>query len=382
MAKRDYYEILGLNKGCSDDEIKKAYRKMAKKYHPDLNPGDKQAETSFKEVNEAYEILGDNQKKSQYDAYGHSAFEQGSGGSGFSGGFSGASYDFGDIDLGDIFGSFFGGGFGGRSRNPNAPKKGNDIRVQLIISFMEAVHGCEKEVSISTLHNCDDCNGTGSKDKNKKTCTECGGTGQIKISQRTPFGMVQTSKTCNKCSGTGSVINNPCKTCSGSGKINKPTKVSIKIPAGIDDEQIVSVQGKGDVGANGGPNGDLLVIIAVRPDAIFEREGYDVWCEIPITYAQAVLGDDVIVPSVDGKIKYNIPAGTQPGTVFRLKHKGIAHLRGRGKGDGYVKVTVEVPKNLNSEQKQAVKKLDLLLTGDKYYEKRKGFLDKIKDAFS
>jgi len=381
LAKRDYYETLGINKGSSDDEIKKAYRKMAKQHHPDLNPGDKEAESKFKEANEAYEILSDSGKKAKYDQFGHSAFEQGAGG-GYGGGFSSGSYDFGDIDLGDIFGNFFGGGFGGRSRNPNSPRKGGDIRVQLIISFMEAVHGCEKDISIDTLHNCDNCNGTGSKDKNKKTCSECSGSGQIKVSQRTPFGMVQTSKTCGRCSGTGTIITNPCGNCNGIGKINKPTKISIRIPGGIDDEQIVSVQGKGDIGVNGGPNGDLLVIVGVRPDPIFERDGYDIWCEIPITYTQAVLGDDIIVPSVDGKIKYNIPVGTQPGTVFRLKHKGIMHLRGRGRGDGYVKVTIEVPKNLTNEQKDAVEKLDLLLTDDKHYENRKGFFDKIKDAFS
>ncbi|MGL5972864.1 MAG: molecular chaperone DnaJ [Oscillospiraceae bacterium] len=373
--KRDYYETLDIDKGSSDDEIKKAYRKLAKEYHPDLNPGDKSAEANFKEISEAYEVLSDKTKKVKYDQYGHAAFDQMGGGGG------GSAYDFGDIDLGDIFGSFFGGGFG-RRQNPNAPRKGSDLRVQLIISFMEAVHGCEKEIKIDILHNCSDCNGTGSKDKAKKTCSECGGAGQVKVSQRTPFGIVQTAKTCTRCSGKGTIITSPCMTCNGNGTVTKSNAINVRIPAGIDDDQVVSVQGRGNIGANGGPNGDLLVIMGVRPDPIFERDGYDIWCEIPITYAQAALGDEIVVPSVDGKIKYKIPQGTQPGTVFRLKGKGVAYIRGKSKGDGYVKINVEIPKNLNNDQKDLIKKLDTLLIGDNHYEKQKSFFDKIKDAFS
>lgn len=378
-SKRDYYEVLGLNKGASDSEIKKAYRRLAKQYHPDLNPNDKKAEASFKEVNEAYEVLSDSDKKSRYDQFGHAGVDpnQGFGGGGFS-----QSYDFGDIDLGDIFGSFFDGGFGGSRSNPNSPKKGKDVQVKINIGFMDAVKGCQREITIETLNDCDECNGTGSASKNVEICSKCNGQGQTKISQRTPFGMVQTSQTCRRCNGKGSIIKNPCNFCSGSGKVNKKHTINVKIPQGINDGQAISLYGKGHSGINGGPSGNLFVIVNVLSDPIFQRDGYDIWCDIPITFAQAVLGDEIIVPSVDGKIKYKVPAGTQTGTVFRLKNKGVHHLKSMARGDAYVRVNVEVPKNINNEQKELLKKFEASLSSDGNYEKRKNFFEKIKDAFN
>ena len=379
-TQRDYYDILGVDKSSSADEIKKAYRKQAKKYHPDLNPDDAAAESSFKEASEAYEILSDSEKKSRYDQLGHAGVNQNGGDGG--GGFGGA--DFGDVDLGDLFGSFFGGGGGfggGRRANPNAPRKGADTRINVMLSFMEAAHGCEKELTTSIQDNCGKCNGSGSQNGKKTTCPECSGTGQVKVQQRTPFGVIATSKPCSRCSAQGTIITDPCKQCGGNGKVTKTKTITVKIPAGIDDEQIVSVQGRGNAGFNGGPSGDLLVVVGVRPDPLFERDGYDVWCEIPITYAQAALGDSITVPTVDGKIKYTVAAGTQPGTVFRLKGRGIQSVRGRGKGDGYVKVVVEIPKNLNNQQKEALEKFEGLLSNDTHYEKRTSFFDKLKNKF-
>lgn len=377
--KRDYYEVLGLSKNATQDEIKKAYRKLAKENHPDLNPGDQAAEARFKEVSEAYEVLSDEEKKGRYDQFGHAGVDPNFAGGGAGGGFGGM-YDFGD--LGDLFGNIFSGGFGGSSRaNRNGPRKGSDVRASVTISFMEAVHGCEKEVTISRSQTCSNCDGTGSDSKAPSTCPDCGGTGQQTVSQRSPFGTIQTTRTCSRCGGSGKVVTDPCYVCHGSGATEKTSKIKVKIPAGIDDDQIISVPGRGNAGANGGSSGDLLVIVSVRPDLFFEREGYDIWCEVPITYSQAVLGDSITIPSIDGKIKYNVPAGTQPSTVFRLRGKGIPNLRGRGKGDQYVRVVVEVPKDLNKQQKEALKTFESSLT-NKNYEKRKGFFDKLKDAFN
>lgn len=383
--KRDYYEVLGLSKGASEADIKKAYRKLAKENHPDLNPDDKAAETRFKEISEAYEVLSDSDKKARYDQFGHAGIDPNQGGGGFGGfGGGGATYEFGDFgDLGDLFGSFFGGsgGFGRRS-NPNAPRKGADLRTNITISFMEAVHGCEKEVTLARTETCDHCDGTASESKNPSTCPECNGTGQQTVSQRSPFGTIQTTRTCSRCGGSGKVVTDPCTKCKGTGATQTTSTLNIKIPAGIDDEQVISVPSKGNAGTNGGPSGDLLVVVSVRPDPMFEREGYDVWCEVPITYSQAVLGDSLTIPSIDGKIRYNIPAGTQSHTVFRLKGKGIPNLRGRGKGDQYVRVLVEVPQSLNKTQKDALKKFEDSLDGTENYEKRKGFFEKLKDAFN
>ena len=378
--KRDFYEILGVSKGAPDDEIKKAYRKLAKKYHPDLNPGDKSAEAKFKELNEAYEVLSDSDKKGRYDQFGHAGvdpnFGGGAGGNPFQGGAGG-------FDFTDIFDSFFGGGFGGSSRrsNPNAPRRGSDIQSSVAISFEEAAKGCKKEIKYHQIDLCDDCHGTGAaKGTSPKTCEACSGTGQVRINQRTPFGVVQSAQACDKCRGTGKIVETPCKTCDGKGRVRRAKTYDVNIPAGIDDEQVLSVGGMGNAGLNGGPAGDIHVYVSVRPHPIFERRGNDVWCEMPISFTQAALGADVTVHTLDGAVTYHIHEGTQPGDVFKLKSRGIQSLHGRGKGDQFVQVSVEVPKNLSKSQKELLKELDNQ-TDDKNYPKRKSFFSKVKDAF-
>lgn len=379
--KRDYYEVLGVDKSVSDDELKKAYRKAAKKYHPDLNPGDAEAEKCFKEVNEAYEVLSDKEKRARYDQFGHAGvdpnFGAGAGGGGFGGGFNG---DFGD--LGDIFNSFFGGGFGGgRRSNPNAPRRGNDTAASVTISFEEAAKGCKKTVKVTKIENCTDCGGNGAKKgTSAKTCSVCHGTGQVATTQRTPFGVIQTQQVCNNCHGSGKIIDTPCDTCHGKGRIRHTVEQTVEIPAGIDDGQVISLRGAGDSGVNGGPSGDLRINVNVRPHPIFERNGYDVYCEIPITFTQAALGAEITVPTLDGKVKFTIHEGTQPGDEFKLRGKGIQRLRYSGRGDQYVKITVEVPKNLSKVQKEKLKEFDGA-TDDKNYNKRKSFMDKVKDFF-
>ena len=324
--KRDYYEVLGVAKGASEDEIKKAYRKLAKKYHPDLNPGDKEAESKFKEVNEAYEVLSDQEKRARYDQFGHAGVDPN-----FGGGAAGGSPFQGGFDFTDIFDSFF-GGFGGGSRraNPNAPRRGSDVQANIVISFEEAAKGCKKTVTYQQIETCSDCHGTGAAaGTSPKTCDHCHGTGQVRISQRTPFGVVQSTQTCDRCGGTGKIVETPCKTCDGKGRVRRHKSLEITVPAGIDDEQILNVSGKGNAGANGGPAGDLHVYVSVRPHPIFERRGSDVWCEMPITFTQAALGADVEVPTLDGKVSYHVHEGTQPGDVFRLKGKGIQGLNSR-----------------------------------------------------
>ena len=380
--KRDYYEVLGVSKSASDDEIKKAYRKLAKKYHPDLNPGDKTAEHNFKEVNEAYDVLSDKTKKARYDQFGHAGTDPNYSSGGGYGGFYGDSPFGADIDLGDIFGSFFGGFGGGRSRqNTNAPRRGSDVEVTLNISFLEAAKGCKKNISYENIDNCDDCKGSGAKKgTSPKTCSTCGGTGQVVISQRTPFGVMQTTKVCTSCSGNGKIIETPCKKCSGKGKVRVRKHIEINIPAGVSSKQILNVSGRGNAGKNGGVAGDLHVYINVLPHQIFERRDDDVWCEVPITYTQAALGADITVPTIDGKVQYHIHEGTQNGDVFRLKGKGIPKLHGRGIGDEFVKVHIEVPKNLTQEQKEMLSKFEKSIT-EKNYQKRKSFFDRIKDLF-
>lgn len=380
--KKDYYEVLGLTKTSGEDEIKKAYRSLAKKYHPDVNPDDKQAEVKFKEVSEAYEVLSDSAKRQKYDQFGHAGVDPsyGAGGAGF-GGFSGGG-GFGFEDLGDIFDNFFGGGFGGstRARNPNAPIKGSDVQVHMPLDFMEAVKGAAKAVSVSRLQTCDTCQGSGAaKGSKPETCGECSGTGQVKVSQRTPFGVIQSSKVCARCGGKGTVIKDACKTCAGKGRVRKTKNLEVNVPAGIDDGQSFILRGEGDHGLNHGPPGDCIVRVSVRPDPIFERDGFDIWCEIPITYAQAALGDEITVPTVDGKVSYSVPEGTQPGTVFRLRNKGVPYVNGRGRGEQYVRVILEVPRGLNSKQKEALKSFEGMMS-EKNYEKRKSFFDKIKNA--
>ena len=351
--KRDYYEVLGVQKGASADEIKKAYRKLAKENHPDLHPGDKAAEERFKEINEAYEILSDEDKRAKYDQYGHAAFDPNAG---FGGGFDG----FGGFgDLGDIFGDLFGGfGFGGgaRTRNPNAPRQGENLRASVNISFEEAAFGCQKEVTVGRVEKCPDCGGNGcAPGTTPEVCPDCKGSGQVRTTQRTPFGMTQTMSACPKCRGTGKIIHQPCKTCRGAGSIRKQQKIKVTIPAGIDDEQTISLRGQGNAGVNGGPAGDLLVTVIVRPHARFERDGTSVLLDQEISYAQAALGAEVEVPTLDGPVKLTIPEGTQPGSVFRLRGKGIPYLRGSGRGDQFVTVRLGVPKNLTASQKELLR---------------------------
>lgn len=376
--KRDFYEVLGLQKGDSDDEIKKAYRQMAKKYHPDLNPGDKEAEARFKEVGEAYEVLSDPQKKAMYDQYGHAGVDPNFGG-GYGPG--GVNVDFGDI--GDIFSSIFGGGFGGGGRrsNPNAPRRGSDAAASVVIAFDEAAKGCKKKVNVQRISTCPDCGGNGAKKgTSPKTCPECNGTGQVSRQQRTPFGVMQTQSPCSRCRGQGKIIETPCPTCGGQGRIRKPEQVGINIPAGIDDGQVINIPGKGNAGVNGGPSGDLQIEVTVRPHPLFERDGFNIWYELPITFAQATLGAEVDIPTLDGKISYTIKDGTQPGDILRVKGKGIPYLNGRGTGDLLLKVTVEVPKSLSSEQKKLLQAFEEA-TGEKNYQKRSKFFEKIKKGF-
>ena len=376
--KRDYYEVLGLQKGCSEDELKKAYRQMAKKYHPDLNPGDKEAEEKFKEVNEAYEVLSDPQKRQRYDQFGHAGVDPnfGAGGAG-AGGFGG--FDMGDI--GDIFGDLFGGGFGGsrRSQNPNAPRRGSDIRIQVTLTFFEACKGTSKKISVTRSDSCPDCKGTGAENGTAmKTCSVCGGTGQVRVQQRTPFGVIATQRPCDSCGGRGRVIEKSCPTCSGRGSISNSKTVEVQIPAGIDDGQTLSLRGQGNSGANGGPAGDLLVTVAVRPDPIFTRDGFDIYCEMPVSYCQAVLGDKLTVPTIDGNVEYTLPEGTQPGTTFRLRGKGVTRLNSRGRGDQYVTVTVDVPRSLTKDQKEKLRAFEDSLS-EKQSTKKRSFAEKLKE---
>ena len=374
--KRDYYEVLGVSRGASEDEIKKAYKKMARKYHPDLNPGDKSAEEKFKEVNEAYEVLSDADKKARYDQYGHAGVDPNFGAGGFGGGFDGG-FDFGD--LGDIFGSFFGGGFGGgRRTNPNAPQRGESIRMSIAISFEEAAFGCEKEVTVERYETCDTCHGSGcAPGTSPEVCPDCHGTGTVQVRRQTPMGVFATSAPCTKCGGKGRIIHQPCKDCRGSGMVRKKKTIQASIPAGIDNGQTISIRGQGNAGKNGGPAGDLLITITVRPHELFRREGTSVLCEAPITFTQAVLGAELEIPTIDGKVKYTLPEGTQSGTTFRLKGKGIPSINGRGRGDQYVTVYIETPKNLNKEQKEALKKFAETM-GESNYEEQKKFFKKFK----
>lgn len=353
--KRDCYEVLGLQKTATQDEIKKAYRKIIKENHPDLHPGDKECEERCKEANLAYEILSDEEKRKKYDQFGHAAFDPNAGfnGGGGFGGFDGFG-GFGDI-FGDIFGGF--GGFGGGSRaNPNAPRKGENLRTNVSISFEEAAFGCKKEVTVIRVESCPDCGGSGcAEGTTPEICPDCGGSGHVRVNQRTPFGMVQSTTSCPKCGGTGKIIHQPCKTCKGKGNVRRQQKIEVNVPAGIDDGQTISKTGAGNAGINGGPNGDLLVSVTVRPHARFERDGSSVLLEQEISYAQAVLGAEIEVPTIDGKVKLNIPEGTQPGAVFRLKGKGIPYLRGSGRGDQFISVTINVPKNLSHSQKELLR---------------------------
>ncbi len=365
-TKRDYYEVLGLDKGADDGAIKKAYRSLAKKYHPDLNPGDKEAEASFKEVNEAYDVLSDPEKRKKYDQYGHAAFDPASGMGGGFGGFG----DFGGFDINDIFSSFFGGGSSGRR---NGPIRGDNINLRLTLTFEEAVFGCKKEITYTKVQKCTDCSGSGAaKGTSPKTCSACGGSGQVRVQQRTPFGMMQSSKTCDSCHGTGKIIEQKCSGCKGTGFVRASKKLEVNIPAGIDDGQQIGLRYQGSDGMNGGAAGDLNLLIHVRPHSVFERDGDDLYCEVPITYAEATLGAEIEIPTLEGKEKLTISEGTQTGTTFTMKNKGVTRVNSRMKGNLYVTVVVEVPRNLNKEQKELLEKF-AQSCGESNYSKRANF---------
>lgn len=375
--KRDYYEVLGISKGASDDEIKKAYRKEAKKYHPDLHPGDKAAEAKFKEVNEAYEVLSDSDKKARYDQYGHAGVDPNFGaGGGGAGGFGG--FDFGDIF--DIFGGGF-GGFGGGNRR-NGPVRGRDIQQTISITFEEAAFGCKKTISVTRQEPCKTCGGSGAKAGTKpETCSRCGGRGQVQTQTRTPLGYMTNVTTCPECHGTGKIIKEPCRDCRGSGKTRATRSIEIDIPRGIGHGQTIQLSGRGEPGERGGGNGDLLITIDIRPHQIFKRDGFDVYINLPITFVEATLGAKVKVPTIDGIVEFDVPEGTQPGTKMMLREKGIPYLRGKGRGNQYMIIDVEIPKNLTNKQKEILREFDCVAEV-KNYKKQKNFFEKMKDLFN
>ena len=377
--KRDYYEVLGVGKSASASEIKKAYYKLAKQYHPDVNPGDAEAEKKFKEINEAYAILSDEEKKAKYDQFGHAAFENGGAGGGYGAGFEG-------FDFGDIFSSFFGGGggfggFGGGGNRRNAPMRGEDIYARVTLTFEEAVHGCKKEITFGRVQKCADCAGSGAKKgTSAETCSKCGGSGQVRVQQRTAFGVMQTMRACDECRGSGKIIKEPCTNCRGTGYVKISKTLSVNIPAGIDHGQNISIGGMGNEGRNGGPAGDLIITVAVKQHAVFERDGSDVYCEVPINYWEAVLGDEIDIPTLEGKEKYTIPEGTQTGTTFTLRGRGINRVNSSVRGNLYITVKVDVPKNMNAKQKELLGELAETF-GDKVESKRKSFFKQLADLF-
>lgn len=377
--KRDYYEVLGLKKGATEDEIKKAYRRLAKENHPDMNPGDKGAEARFKEIGEAYEVLSDPEKRTRYDQFGFAGVDPNFNAGGADGGFGGGFGGFGDFDIGDIFDSFFGGGgtrSGGAAR-ANAARRGENIRVQAELTFEEAAFGCTKEIPVSRIENCPECGGSGcEKGTTPEVCKRCSGTGSVRSQVRTAFGVMSSTSPCPDCSGTGKIIHSPCPKCRGKGAVRKNTTARVEFPAGIDNGQTLSVHGLGHRGVNGGIAGDLLVTVSVLPHSQFERDGFNVYYDMPITITQAALGDSVEVPTLDGKVKYTVPEGTQSGTVFRLRGKGIPYLRGGGRGDQFVTVKVVTPKSLNKEQKELLQKLGESF-GDAGLPKKKGLFSKL-----
>lgn len=380
-TKRDYYEVLGLQKGASDDDIKKAYRKLSKQYHPDINKAE-DAEEKFKELSEAYEVLSDPQKKAAYDQYGHAGTDPNygggfGGGSGF-GGFSGGG--FGGFE--DIFDSFFGGGGGGRTVDPNAPRQGADLQYTIQLKFEEAIFGVEKEIKYNREDVCHTCHGSGAKPGTQpETCHKCHGSGTVNVERQTPLGRVMTRQTCDVCHGTGKEIKDPCPTCHGSGHEKEAHKVKVNVPAGVEDGQQMRLASQGEAGANGGPYGDLYVVFQVEESDIFDRDGSEIFYELPLSFVQAALGDEVKVPTVHGDVKLKIPAGTQTGMNFRLRGKGAPKLRGGSNGDEHVKVKLITPRNLNDEQKEALRTF-AKSTGQSIDEQQdEGFFDKMKDAF-
>ncbi len=384
--KRDYYEVLGVERGADDATLKKAYRKLAKKYHPDMNPGDKEAEAKFKEATEAYSVLSDPDKRRQYDQFGHAAFEGGGAGAGGFGGFD-FSGDMGDI-FGDIFGDLFGGG---RSRRSGSgPQRGANLRAVIHISFEEAVFGCEKEIELMLKDPCTECGGTGAKKgTSPETCPKCHGSGQVTYTQQSLFGMVRNVQTCPDCGGTGKIIKEKCTVCHGTGFTSSRKRIQVSVPAGIDDGQSIRIREKGEPGRNGGGRGDLLVEVQVARSPVFEREGMNIFSTVPMTYAQAALGGDLKIQTVDGEVVYNIKPGTQTNTRIRLKEKGVPSLRNRSlRGDHYVTLVVQVPTKLNQEAKEALRAFDEACgnhssgeKSEKSGKKKKGFMDRVKEAF-
>lgn len=377
MAKRDYYEVLGVSKNANDAEIKKAYRKLAKQYHPDANPNNQEAETKFKEATEAYEVLSDSSKRQTYDQFGHAAFDGAAGGAG--GNFSG-------MDMGDIFESFFGGGgfsdiFGGGGRRRRGPSRGADLQYNLTIDFEEAVFGCQKEISFQADDKCDNCNGTGAKPGTQpQTCPTCGGSGQERVTQQTLFGAMQTIVECRTCHGQGQTIKEPCPVCNGKGKVRKQKNLTIDIPKGINEGQSIRKQGMGAPGEKGGPNGDLLIAISVRPHKIFKRQNNDIYVDVPVSIVQATIGDEIKIPTIDGEEKYTIKPGTQPETVVTLKNKGVFNVRNpKIRGDQIIKFKVVVPTKISDSQKQLL--LQFAQEGGETNNKKENFFEKMKKHF-
>lgn len=378
-TKRDYYEVLGVDKNVDDQALKKAYRKLAMKYHPDRNPNNKEAEEKFKEINEAYEVLSDEDKRRTYDQFGHEGVngQGGFGGQGFGGqGFGG----FEDI-FGDMFGDIFGGGFGGSRPRRRGPERGSDIRHSINITFEEAAFGKKTSIKVNRSEECSECNGSGAKPgTSKKTCPTCNGAGEVRTVQRTPFGNIASSRTCSTCEGEGEIVESPCPKCSGKGSTRKVKTIEVDIPAGIDDGQMIKLSGQGEIGIKGGPRGDIYLIVNIAPHPLFTREGNDIHFEMPITFVQAALGDEIEVPTLDGKVKYKVPEGTQTGTVFRLREKGIPRLRGNSRGDQYVKIVVDVPKKLNETQKDILREF-AKECGEEVHERQNSLGKKIEKLF-
>lgn len=371
MSKRDYYEVLGVSRDATKEEIKKAYRKLARKYHPDVNK-EPDAEEKFKEVKEAYEVLSNEQKRQQYDRFGHAGAQQGHGFGGF------GADDFGDF--GDIFDMFFGGGR--RRRDPNAPQQGQDLQYTMEIEFEEAIFGKQTTIQIPKEETCDTCNGSGAKPGTSvNTCSHCHGSGQLSVEQSTPFGRIVNRRVCHYCNGTGKKIEEKCTTCGGNGRVNKRKKIEVKIPAGVDDGQQIRISGQGGPGKNGGPPGDLYIVIRVKKHEFFERDGDDILCEMPITFTQAALGDEIEVPTVHGKVKLKIPAGTQTGTHFRLRGKGAPNVHGYGQGDQHILVKVVVPKKLSERQKELLREFHELSSDESLDEQQDNLFKRMKRAF-
>ncbi len=386
-TKRDYYEVLGVSKSATESELKSAYRKLAKKYHPDMNPGDAEAEKKFKEASEAYAILSDAEKRKQYDQFGHAAFENGGGGGyGGFGGFDFNSADMGDI-FGDIFGDLFGGGMGGRRRSNNGPMQGANIRASVRITFEEAVFGCDIELELTFKATCRSCHGSGAKaGTTPETCSKCGGRGQVTYNQQTMFGTMQSVRTCPDCNGTGKIIKEKCPDCYGTGYISNKKKIQVSIPAGIDNGQSIRIREKGEPGINGGPRGDLLVEVIVSRHSSFQRQDMDIYSNVPISFAIAALGGTIQVDTVDGKVEYDVKAGTQTGTRVRLRGKGVPSLRNKSvRGDHYITLNIQVPTSLSSDAKEALRNFDAVsgnsLKSANVKSKKKGFMDKLKETF-